>query len=376
MSTYENNAIKYRVSFVPFGSILVPETGKLALDVGNSLLPGVIDHHQPGAEEECAASLVLRYPHFVLDHLKGTPIEEITIITHVSPDLDAVTSAFFAQSLLTNGHPPPFSEAIAEYVRDVDRGICFRLPGVVVTVYSIFTALCELIRSEAKDKKWPAEKTYRMRMEKGFSLWQYVMSVMDEHIDLHDSRIFEPSHPFQDAQDLVTKDYAVYIQDLRRSKQMQFVLPHKSDNRSGMADALMVVDPESLLFRSWARGDSQHSPGGRGFAMLAVNYEYERYIISVDPQSPYYLRGLGDLLEKAEIRKRKALGKERQGEPRPGYNIPDPWYDGRNPLHNYTIVDTPRGGTVLDWGEIQKIILRYAGKRAAKHDDHLHVRFA
>ena len=356
MSTYETNLIKYRASFVPYGSILAPETGKLALDVGNRLLPGVIDHHQPGAEEECAASLVLRYPHFVLDHLKGTPIEEITIITHVSPDLDAVTSAFFVHFLLTNGHLPLFAEAIAEYVRDVDRGICFRHPGVVVTVYSIFTALCELIRSEAKDKKWPEEKTYRMRMERGFSLWQYVISVMDEHTDLHDSKIFEPPHPFQDARDLVTKDYAIYLQDLKRSKHVQFEFPHKSDNGSGRVDTLMSVDPKSLLFRSWARGDSRHSSGGRGFTMLAVNYEYERYIISVDPQSPYYLRGLGDLLEKAEIRKRKVLGKERQGEPRPGYNSPDPWYDGRNPLHNYTIVDTPRGGTVLTWEEIMAVI--------------------
>jgi len=138
MSTYENNSIKYRVSFVPYGSILAPETGKLALDVGNHLLPGVIDHHQPGAEEECATSLVLGYPHFVLDHLKGAPIEEITIITHVSPDLDAVTAAFFAHSLLTNGHPPPFSEAIAEYVPDVDRGIC--LKGLMISSKSLFPA--------------------------------------------------------------------------------------------------------------------------------------------------------------------------------------------------------------------------------------------
>ena len=156
MSTYENNSIKFRISYVPYGSILTPETGKLALDVGNHLLPGVIDHHQSGSEEECAASLVLRYPQFVLDHLKGTPIEEITIITHVSPDLDAVTSTFFAHSLLTNGHPPSFSETIARYVRDVDMGVCFRNPGVVVTVYSIFTALCGLISSEAKEKKWTA----------------------------------------------------------------------------------------------------------------------------------------------------------------------------------------------------------------------------
>ena len=353
------NTIKCKLSFVPYGSILSPEAGKLAVDVGNCLLPGVIDHHQPGAEEECATSLVLQYPHFVLDHLKGRHIENITIITHVSPDLDAVTAAFFAYSHLTHGYFPPYSESISEYVRDVDMGICFRHSGVVITVYSVFTALCELIRLEAKNKKWPKEETYRIRTERGFSLWEYVISVMDEHTDLHDSKIFELPHPFQDARDLVTKDYALYMEDLKKSKQIQLAIPRKDGSGSGKVDALLTVDPKSLLFRSWARGDSRHSAGGKGFVALAVNYNHERYIISVDPQSPYYLKGLGDLLEEAEVGKRAALGKERRGEPRPGYGSPDPWYDGRNPLHNYTIVDTPRGGTVLDWEEIQEIIKQY-----------------
>ena len=75
-------------------------------------------------------------------------------------------------------------------------------------------------------------------------------------------------------------------------------------------------------------------------------------MISVEPQSPYYLKGLGDRLEEMEVEKSKQLDMENQGDPRPGYASSDPWYDGRNPLHNYTIVDTPRGGTVLTWEEI------------------------
>ena len=63
---------------------------------------------------------------------------------------------------------------------------------------------------------------------------------------------------------------------------------------------------------------------------------------------------------KASGTERKMLGKERKGEPRPGYDNPDPWYDGRNPLHNYTIVDTPRGGTVLAWDEIISLIDEYS----------------
>jgi len=359
MSSYDNTRIKFRLTFVSYGSVLAPQPKELAIDVGNRLSPGVIDHHQPGPEDECTTSLILRYPHYVLDHLEGIPVEEITVITHVSPDLDAVTAAFFCNALLSNGHLPPFAENIASYVRDVDMGVCVRHPDVLVTVYSIFTSLCELARREGKKKGWSEEETYRAQMECGFALWEYAISVIDEQTDLHDSKPFEQSHPFEEAQDLVMKDYAKYLQDLERSEHAQFSLPFKNGNESGEVDALMVVDPESLLFRLWARGDSHRSPGGKGFAMLAVNYKHKRYIISVDPQSPYYLKGLGELLEKAETTKRKALGKERQGEPRPGYGSPDPWYDGRNTLHNYTIVDTPRCGTVLTWEEIQQIIVRY-----------------
>lgn len=348
-----------RFSFIPYGSFVIPEPKIIVLDVGNQLCKGVIDHHQPGAEKECSTSLIFRYPHYILDHVKGIPLEEITLITHISPDLDAVTSSFFCHSILLSGLFPPFAEKIAAYVRDVDMGICFRRPNTVVTVYSIFTALCELIRKEGEKKNWPPEKVYMVRIEYGFSLWEYVISLMDNSTDLHDSSIFESRHPFQEAHDLVKKDYSVYLQDLRKSKKTKFTIPNKSGIGSGEVDGLMAVNPQSLLFRSWARGDNLNSAGGRGFTMLAINYHHKRYIISVDPQSPYYLKGLGDLLEKFETKKRKELGKERLGKTRPGYTSPDPWYDGRNPLHNYTIVDTPKNGTVLTWEEIQEIIAKY-----------------
>jgi hypothetical protein len=43
--------------------------------------------------------------------------------------------------------------------------------------------------------------------------------------------------------------------------------------------------------------------------------------------------------------------------PRPGYDNADPWYDGR--AHSYTIVDSPRAGTVLTADEIESIFLAH-----------------
>ena len=131
-------------------------------------------------------------------------------------------------------------------------------------------------------------------------------------------------------------------------------------------DALLIKDPRSLLFKAWARGDGQHAPCGEGFKLLVVGRGSRRCVISVDPQAPYHLEGLGDLLEIAETRKRTTLSLERPGASRPGYDNPDPWYDGRNPLHGYTIVDSPRAGTVLSWEEINEILRQFSRQQRAK----------
>ncbi len=89
-----------------------------------------------------------------------------------------------------------------------------------------------------------------------------------------------------------------------------------------------------------------------------------RWIIAIDEATPpsdpaarANLRGLGASLEWAERRKRALHGADpRTGAARyPEYaGIADPWYDGRG--HHWTIVDSPRDGTVLDRLEIESIL--------------------
>jgi len=80
-----------------------------------------------------------------------------------------------------------------------------------------------------------------------------------------------------------------------------------------------------------------------------------RPIISVDPESRFSLRGLGRLLELRETEARRVAGSPRVGPPRPGYDNPDPWFDGRS--FDYTIVDAPRWGTVLPPETIRAAVL-------------------
>jgi hypothetical protein len=140
-------------------------------------------------------------------------------------------------------------------------------------------------------------------------------------------------------------------------------------------DVQNAGDPERcIFFKDWARTDRAGSPGGRGFAALCVfcsegPRQPPRAILSVSPDSKASLRGLGGLLDRAEAERRRAVfgvddrvaepatGQRRL--PRPGYDNADPWYDGR--AHRYTIVDSPRSGTLLTAEEIGRLFLEFGG---------------
>ena len=92
-----------------------------------------------------------------------------------------------------------------------------------------------------------------------------------------------------------------------------------------------------------------------------------RCILSVTPESGASLEGLGELLDNAESERRiEVHGVDNRVqdpvrgeplEPRPGYRNADPWYDGRS--HHYTILDSPRSGTLLTVEEIERLFLRF-----------------
>ena len=120
------------------------------------------------------------------------------------------------------------------------------------------------------------------------------------------------------------------------------------------AEGLWLDHPQSLLFKFWSRNDP-NAPSGRGYHFLAVDWSSpgrNRFVISVDPESGADLKGLGESLETEEERKRKTLGMERPVEPvRYPSNNSDPWYFGWG--HGYTIIDSPREGTVLAGEEVR-----------------------
>jgi hypothetical protein len=119
---------------------------------------------------------------------------------------------------------------------------------------------------------------------------------------------------------------------------------------------LVMASPRSLFFKIWARRD--------GFPLLVVewlqpNRPDHRIVVSVPPSYSFALKGLGMALERAESEKRRTLGMERPtDQPRwADVDNSDPWYDGRSPIHAYTIVDSPHAGTVLSVAEVRSILV-------------------
>lgn len=106
--------------FVNYGERFEPAPGTLVLDVGMKTVPGIIDHHHPDAEPECTASLIVKHPHLVLDHIKpisalddASAAAPLTFITHKLPDFDSLASIFLALKLIEKGDVDSSMEKIA-----------------------------------------------------------------------------------------------------------------------------------------------------------------------------------------------------------------------------------------------------------------------
>jgi hypothetical protein len=164
------------------------------------------------------------------------------------------------------------------------------------------------------------------------------------------------------------------------SRVLRLSLPGQFGGRVDV-DTLLVRDVQNpddldrcIFFKDWARSDRERSPGGVGFPGLSVFMsesprDARRCILSVTPDSGASLRGLAALLDEAESERRRLVYGEddrvidpatgSQKPPRAGYLNADPWYDGR--AHGFTIVDSPRSGTLLATEVIEGIFAKFGG---------------
>ena len=333
-------------TFVDYGQIITSKPCKVVLDVGNNLRPGIIDHHQPTTENECTVSLICKFPEYILSNIKGC--NKVELVTHKNPDLDAIGGIFFSEYLIKYKKLTNIFYKLSKYIKRIDMGLVYINPKTPFTIYSIYMGSCHIINNIKGINNYEKDL---LKLEKGKEILNYIVE-KEDFSEILDEEFFKKYSWFNKAKNLIEEDYEKYLKDKEKSEKIKIFLPVKNGKSGDFVNGLLIENPESMFFKVWARSEN--------YIFLAVNFNNKRYIISVDPEKNFYLKGLGDILNKAEQEKR-ILNKVKIIEKnRPGYNMPDPWYDGRNKLHNYTIIDTPRNGTLLTWDEIKNIIFGYS----------------
>jgi hypothetical protein len=246
----------------------------------------------------------------------------------------------------------PILTELADYVSRIDQGLVPQPEMLADSLYGIFIAHQKIV-----ELKFGHETTDLMRLEAGLRVIDAAFFLMErskQHGDFSYIFRFEQGW-FREERRLIKEDRARYVEDLelRGHKYRARVR-----GRAAAVEGLWLDHPRSLLFKLWARSDLG-AEGGKGYVLLAVDWsdadrDKNRFVISVDPEAGINLKGLGELLEQKEHTKRKRLGRERPVQPvRYPCDNSDPWYFGWS--HDYTIVDSPRGGTVLTGEEVRKI---------------------
>lgn len=157
------------------------------------------------------------------------------------------------------------------------------------------------------------------------------------------------------------------LQQLRQEVDSRGMAPNTDiKHRYGNANMIVLENPEAILFKEWARLDRLHCSNElkrKGFEIIfsivthSDIHQGHRFVISVNPRSNLTLKSISMKLEQEEKRNRQQAYLCRLGERnRPGYNNPDPWFDGRGTVMEGTIVDTPGGGTLIDKKRIKQIV--------------------
>lgn len=331
--------------FIPMGSVAEASPGKVYIDVGNDFTPGVLDHHHPKAPDGCTATLALNHPDYICSQLA---CDQLTIVLHENPDLDGITGAYFARLHVLGETLNEQHQLWAEYVCKVDQGFTKLNPKAPLSPYSIF-----MMRMHQTREKQPEELNMAMLLA-GFEFIEQMLSALRNGHDLNNHAWIEGAFPLESK--LVRDDFSQYLNDLNRAAITTFDLPKKTGPGHETVSGLWIEQPKSILFKSWGRGDQEHSHSPKGFIFLGVQINKTRFILSVQPDASVWLKGLGDALELAEQKKRAQTGEIRKGHNRPGYQSPDPWYSGNSPLHHYTIIDSPRCGSLLSFSDVKKIL--------------------
>lgn len=378
--------MKIKFDFIPQGAVVKTEGDKFVFksffqgketitewdsrstvifDTGNQLGDGIIDHHLPGTEDSSVAQLVaLKFESFITN-LDRT-VDEITLVTHFFPDFDAIGGVYFAKKYLENGSVPNGSLILSEYINEVDSGKLTLDPKSPINPASMILAISDHV---SKNNDIPFPQKHLAILEKSFELLDKIIDIFSKKDNPWMPNFLDELFGFDDLKRSIIDDALIYRSDLEKSTTQTLKLINNQTGIVEDVDFIATDNPKSFLWKYWVRGDRENSTLGQGFIINCAFFDTfkaqgrNRAIIATDPNTPYSLKGLGILIEKYEIASLIQNHNETKESlcenSRPGFHRADPWYDGRAPIHNYTIIDAPRAGSVLTNDELLDCIRMY-----------------
>ncbi len=358
-------------NFIKMGSIAGTEEhpvipNRIYLDVGNKLQKGVFDHHQSSTYQS-AAEIIYNNPDLLLSSIHKKA-KEIEIIMHYCPDFDAIASAYLATYLIEHGHLPEGAKELADYASLIDQGMKIFSPEQIKTPSTAAIFINRKITAQIASE----DERNRTIIKTMLPLIENLVTNMVKGIDPESAESLDwNSTLLSSIIPDIKKDIELYIKDVEdhdkshKTEILSIILPCQNMTEWEKIDAIFINNPSSALFRYSTGNDRIRSPQKKGFMLTLVHYtKKNETIISVDAKKKYSLVYLGTILELKETLLRRACGdirlKDDRGNlkpVRPGYHNPDPWYDGRG--HNYTIVASPRKGSVIPPEEIRRIVATY-----------------
>ena len=344
----------FRFSFVNYGEDLVPSPDSIVVDVGMKMVPGVIDHHHPQAEAECASSLVVKHPRLVLDHIPAPPPGEtpsapraVTLVTHRLPDFDAVCALFLVIRLLERRDVDPGMLMLAEYAKIVDSASLPKSLDLASTPHTILRALFSQIRNPTEDEN----NTHRIR--EGLKFMKFLHERAEQGQDLLQNRqLFVGVDRYERAMRRAEEDYFQYLEDIRSAEQAELFLPLIPSAGRGRkrVDGLFIRRSRSFLLKEWARLDRIHPSQNNGFTFLLSSTGPGRFMLGVDVEHGVTLKGLGPLLDSRETEARRQLNRP----------FDNPWYDGTCAFFENRIVVSPRDGSVLAYEDVIEEVKKFS----------------
>jgi len=403
-----------------YGELATDVGGRcLAYDGEQSL---AIDHHfhRPNNFPSASAA-VLHLAPIILDRLKTC--EQVKLITHQNPDFDAFCSLYLVRRILEGAipvdgwkeygvHPDSWDKVIlpGKDAKPSERKIDWfahnlkffpperRMP-VLLAVYASMVDQCKSLHCDrrtalhsilyagaARGRDWESDG--------GYSFFRAVEERIQQGLNPLFDSLFDDRTEYAPELALLRREEELYRRDIARARITVVNIPFDkgsfhdwfsplssqallSDPKKveinplhlckthprRQVDGLFLRDPESILFKEWARMDYANSPGGRGFIFTAIansasiataEGNKSRYFFSLNPElsDGAHLYPVWARLQAAECLLSTATpntAREKfEGRLSGVLGANDPWFDGHN--YGVTIIDTPKAGTQLKSG--------------------------